>query len=70
MKRLQILIEEETDEALARLARAERVSKGSLVRRFVREGLGPLPKRGDDPLLEMSGADSFEAVRVDDVVYR
>jgi hypothetical protein len=64
------MIEEETDDALARLASSLRVSKGSLVRRFVREGLGPLPKGGADPLLAMSGADSFEPAPVDDVVYR
>ena len=46
-----------------------RVSKGALVRRFVRDGLTAAP-RGEDPLLRMSGADSFDPEPVDDVVYR
>ena len=70
MERLQIMIEEELNEALARRASTERVSKGALVRRFVRQGLGPLPKPADDPLLRMSGVDSFDPEPVDDVVYR
>jgi hypothetical protein len=70
MKRLQIMIEEEIDEALGRLASTERVSKGALVRRYVRQGLGPLPRSGPDPIVAMSGVESFDPAPIDDVVYR
>ncbi len=70
MKRLQIMIEEDLDEALAQRAAKEDVSKGALVRRFVRSGLGALGKPGSDPIARMTGADDFEPADVDDVVYR
>lgn len=69
MKRLQIMIEPEVDEALERLARKERTSKAALIRRFVRERVKPLPPIEEDPLWEMVGADSFEPADHDDVLY-
>jgi hypothetical protein len=69
MKRLQIMIEEEIDKELKRRAFQEKTSKGALVRRFVREGLGPLPVFGDDPLDQMIGADNYPPEPIDDVVY-
>jgi len=66
MKRLQILIEPELDEALARQARREKTSKGALVRRYVREQLRPLPPIQDDPIWEMVGA-AGDAEPVDDI---
>jgi hypothetical protein len=65
MKRLQILIEEDLDEALAQQARKERVSKGALVRRYVRAQLEPLPPIEEDPLRGMVGA--YDAEPVDDI---
>ena len=69
MKRLQIMIEEDVDRALDRQAARERVSKASLVRRYVRRGLTPLPSLGDDPLGALTGSAEFEPADVDDVVY-
>ncbi len=69
MKRLQILIEEDLDEALTLRAAEEGVSKAALIRRCVRPCLRPLPPLAQDPLLEMCGVDSYEPAPVDDVVY-
>jgi hypothetical protein len=66
VKRLQIMIEEELDQALGRQARSERVSKAALIRRYVRERLEPLPPLHEDPLWEMVGADP-DAEPVDDI---
>lgn len=70
MKRLQIMIEEDLDEALERLALERRESKAALVRRFVREAIKPLPPLAQDPLTRMIGADDAEPASIDDVVYR
>jgi len=70
MKRLQIMIDEDLDEALDRLAAQQRQSKASLIRRFVREALNPLPPLDQDPLTAMIGADDAEPASIDDVVYR
>jgi hypothetical protein len=73
MKRLQIMIEEELDEALEQQARKERVSKAALIRRYVRERLRPLPPIEEDPLWELigmaEGDDEHGSMSVDDVVY-
>jgi Ribbon-helix-helix protein, copG family len=62
MKRLQIMIEEDLDAALARQARRERVSKAALIRRYVRERLAPLPPLRDDPLWGFVGGSDAEPV--------
>ncbi len=69
MKRMQILIDEELAEALAREARTRGTSKSALVRKFVRECLIQLPPLESDPLWTMVGADEFEPTPVDEVVY-
>lgn len=70
MKRLQIMIEEDLDEALAHAARKEGVSKAALIRRYVRGELRPLPPIRDDPLWKMVGADpDVEPADIDEVVY-
>ena len=66
MKRLQIYIEEELDEALAAAAAKERTSKAALIRRFVAERLGR-PKT--DPLDELIGSLDIEPASIDEVVY-
>jgi hypothetical protein len=69
VKRLQIMIEEELDAALARQAAEEGVSKAALIRRYVRERLGPLPPE-DDPLWGLVGLYDGEPVDdIDEVVY-
>jgi hypothetical protein len=65
VKRLQIMIEEDLDAALARQALRERVSKAALIRRYVRERLAPLPPLHEDPLWELVG--SVDAEPVDDI---
>lgn len=70
MKRLQIMIDEDLDSDLERLAGERHTSKAALIREFVRERIRPLPPLSDDPLLRQAGVDDFEPARVDDVVYR
>ena len=72
MKRLQIMIEEEVDEALERQAAEEGVSKAALIRRYVREKLRPLPPIHQDPLWELVGlvrGEPGDSASIDDVVY-
>jgi hypothetical protein len=70
MKRLQIMIDEDLDLALEALASRTGRSKAALIREFVRERLQPLPPLTADPLWSMVGADDYDPVPVDDVVYR
>jgi hypothetical protein len=72
MKRLQIMIEEELDEALERQACAEQTSKAALIRRYVRQHLAPAPAADDDALWDFVGKSTGrrdDSERVDDVVY-
>ena len=72
VKRLQIMIEEDVDAALARQASEEGVSKAALIRRYVGERLRPLPPLDDDPLsglVGLVGGNRDDSVTVDDVVY-
>jgi hypothetical protein len=72
MKRLQIMIEEDLDEALELQARKEGTSKAALIRRYVAEQLKPLPPIRDDPLWDLVGMDEGspdDSVSVDDVLY-
>jgi hypothetical protein len=66
VKRLQIMIDEDLDEALGRQARAERVSKAALIRRYVRERLTPLPPIEEDPIWDLVGAEP-DVEPVDDI---
>ncbi len=70
MKRLQIMIEEDLDEALGAQALREGTSKAALIRRHVRHALVPLPPLDEEPLWKTAGADSFEPADIDEVVYR
>jgi hypothetical protein len=56
MRRFQMMIDEELDEALGRQAEAEGVSKAELLRRYARENVQPLPPIQDDPLWNLVGA--------------
>jgi hypothetical protein len=72
MRRLQIMIDEDLDEALARQARDEGTSKAALIRRYVRERVKPLPSLEEDPLWEFVGGGEGspnDSMSVDDVVY-
>lgn len=68
MKRLQIYIEEELDDALAVEARRQKTSKAALIRRFVADRLGRRPA-GEDPLAGWIGKGDWEPGSIDDVVY-
>ena len=69
VKRLQIMIDEDLDAALDRMALQEGTSKAALIRRFVRLHVEPLPPLEEDPLWQMIGADDVEPADIDDVVY-
>lgn len=74
MRRFQILLDEELDDALEWQAAQESVSKAELLRRYARERLKPLPPIEEDPLWELVGIyddpnDSGEAIDVDDIIY-
>ena len=72
VKRLQIMIEEELDAALARQAAEEGVSKAALIRRYVGERLRPLRPLEEDPLWQMAGmiqGGPNDSQMIDEVVY-
>ena len=68
MKRLQISIEEELDDALAVEAARRGTSKAALIREFVRERLGGGPA-SSDPMAALVGDIDAEAGDIDEVVY-
>lgn len=68
MRRLQINIEEELDEALAVEAAKRHTSKAALIRQYVRERLGE--RSGTtDPMARLIGDIDDEAGDIDAVVY-
>lgn len=69
MKRLQIMIDEDLDADLERMAHQNRSSKAALIRQFVRERLRPLRPVEEDPLWRMCGVDDYEPADIDEVVY-
>ncbi len=69
MRRLQIMIEDNSYEILDAQAAKEHVSKASLIRRYVRLGLQPLPNIAEDPLASLSGSASFEPADIDESLY-
>jgi len=69
MRRLQILIEEELDAALASEAARQGTSKGALIRRFVAEKLRPSPRHEQDPFRKLIGSIDVDPEDIDDVVY-
>jgi hypothetical protein len=69
MRRIQIHIEEDIDDALAAAAAREGSSKAALIRKWVAEKLQPLPRPEKDPVADLIGSVDCEPARVDDVVY-
>ena len=67
MKRLQISIEEDMDEALAIEASRRKTSKAALIREFVRERLGD--RAAKDPMSGLIGDIDEAAGDIDEVVY-
>jgi hypothetical protein len=70
VKRLQIMIEEDLDQILERMAQEQRTSKAALIRRFVRERVAAPPPIEKDAIWELVGISEVEPEPVDDVVYR
>ena len=68
MRRLQISIDEELDEALAVEAARRHTSRAALIREFVRDRLEPAS--GSDPFAALLGDIDEAAGDIDDVVYR
>jgi len=72
MKRLQISIEPELDEAVERRAEREGLSKAEVIRRCVREEIPPLPPIEEDPFYKLMGSvegDPDSSMTINDVVY-
>jgi Ribbon-helix-helix protein, copG family len=72
MRRLQIMIDEDLDSALAIKAHEEGTSKAALIRRYVRKHIKPLPPIEEDPLWEIKGmvqGGPDDSLSIDDVVY-
>ncbi len=72
VKRLQILMDEDLDLELRRLAKRTGKSKSALIREAVRHQVRPLPPIEEDPLWKLVGAASFEPVHpkdLDRVIY-
>jgi len=55
MRRFQMLLDEDLDEALERVARREGLSKAELLRRYARERVTDIPLADDDPLWGLAG---------------
>jgi hypothetical protein len=68
VRRLQIYIDEELDDALASRAHRTRTSKAALIRDAVRRSIGE-PKPPADPFRDWIGGGDAEPAPVDDVVY-
>jgi hypothetical protein len=69
VKRLQISIEEELDDALAVEAARRKTSKAALIREFVRDRLGTAGPAAD-PMSALIGDIDDEAGDIDAVIYR
>ncbi len=68
MKRLQIYIEEELDDALAVRARRAHTSKAALIREAVRHSIGE-PEPTLDPFRDWIGGSDVAPAPIDEVVY-
>ena len=66
MRRIQISIEPELDEALAVEAARRKTSKAAVIRELVRDRLGERP---EDPMAKLVGDIDDEAGDVDRVIY-
>ncbi len=69
VKRLQISIEEELDDALAVEAARRNTSKAALIRELVRDRLGRSKLSAADPMAHLIGDIDDEAGDIDAVVY-
>ena len=68
VKRLQIYIDEEMDDALAVRARRAHTSKAALIREAVRRSIGE-PEPTVDPFRDWIGGSDVASAPIDEVVY-
>ncbi|MDQ6909346.1 MAG: ribbon-helix-helix domain-containing protein [Actinomycetota bacterium] len=72
MRRIQLHLEEELDEALAARAREEKISKAALIRRYLRSHVTIASPAAEDPSALLVGiyeGDRQDSASIDDVVY-
>ena len=69
MRRIQIYLEEEVDDALAAEAVRRGTSKAALIRTAVAYRFGPLPGLDADPISKLVGSVDIEPADIDEVVY-
>jgi hypothetical protein len=69
VKRLQISIDEDLDDALAIEAARRKTSKAALIREFVRDRLGRPGGGPQDPMTRLIGDIDDDAGDIDAVVY-
>jgi len=73
LKRVQLMLDEDLDEAVSLEARRRRVSKSEVVRSILREQLIPsLPPLEEDPLWKFIGAGKGapgDSASIDEVLY-
>jgi hypothetical protein len=67
VRRLQISVDEDVDEALAVEAARRRISRAAVIRELVREHLAP--GSGADPFVDLIGDIDDDAGDIDAVVY-
>jgi hypothetical protein len=68
VKRLQIYIDQDLDDALAVRARRAKTSKAALIRDAVRREIGE-PEPAADPFRDWIGGSDADPAHVDEVVY-
>lgn len=66
MRRFQMMIDEDLDEALGHVAEREGLSKAELLRRYARERVDEVPPPAEDPLWRLAGV-AGEDIEVDDL---
>jgi Ribbon-helix-helix protein, copG family len=70
MRRIQVYMDDDLDDALEAAARAQGTSKAALIRECVAMNFRPLPLVEDDPLTALMGSgDGEPADDVDEVIY-
>ena len=73
LKRVQLMLDDELDQAVAREARLQRISKSEVVRRILRERLVPsVSPLEEDPLWGLVGmveGEPDDSRRINEVVY-
>jgi hypothetical protein len=72
MRRIQLHLDEELDDALAARARTEGIPKAALIRKYLRGHVAVAHGQADDPSLRLIGiynGDAADSVSVDEVVY-